>query len=79
MTLKTEVHRPAHDRGLSCATMEDLLANVDLDPIASPIGLLVIFLGIRIVMGSFKTAIKLVFVGVILIGAYLFFFGGTVT
>ncbi|MGI9018637.1 MAG: hypothetical protein ACR2HR_16290 [Euzebya sp.] len=59
--------------------MEDLLANVDLDPIASPIGLLVIFLGIRIVMGSFKTAIKLVFVGVILIGAYLFFFGGTVT
>ncbi|CAN5690769.1 hypothetical protein BH24ACT15_BH24ACT15_06350 [soil metagenome] len=59
--------------------MEDLLTNVDLDPIASPIGLLVIFLGVRMVIGAIKTAIKLAFVGVILFGLYLFFYGGNVT
>lgn len=59
--------------------MEDLLTNVDLDPIASPIGLLVIFLGVRMVIAAIKTAIKLAFVGVILFGLYLFFYGGNVT
>lgn len=59
--------------------MEDLLTNVDLDPIASPIGLLVIFLGVRMVIAAIKTAIKLAFVGVILFGLHLFFYGGNVT
>ncbi len=58
--------------------MEDLFGNPNLDSIASPIGLLVIFLGVRIVLGAFKTAIKMLFILVILIGAYLFFYGGNV-
>ncbi len=59
--------------------MEDLFGNLDLDPIASPIGLVVIALGIRMVLGAFKTAIKLLFLLVVLVGAYLFFYGGNVT
>lgn len=59
--------------------MEDLLNNLDLDPIASPIGIVVILLGIRMLLGAFRTMIKLVFLVVILVGAYLFFYGGQVT
>lgn len=58
--------------------MEELLTSVNLDPIASPIGLLVVLLGVRMVIGAIKTAIKLVFVAVILFGLYLFLYGGNV-
>lgn len=59
--------------------MEDLLSNVELDPLLSPIGLVVIILGIRMVMGTVKTAIKILFLLLILAGAYMFFYGGQVT
>lgn len=59
--------------------MEELLGNVELDPLLSPIGLVVVLLGIRMVLGAFKTAIKLLFVLVILAGAYFFFYGGNLT
>ncbi|MEE8600811.1 hypothetical protein [Euzebya tangerina] len=58
--------------------MEDLFSNIDLDPIASPVGLIVIGLGIRLVLGAVKTAIKLALVVMILVGLYLFFYGGNV-
>jgi hypothetical protein len=59
--------------------MEDLLNSIELDPVASTIGLLVIALGIRMVLGAVKTAIKIVFVVVILVGASLFLYGGQLT
>ena len=59
--------------------MEDLFGNLDLSPIASPIGLVVIVLGMRMVLGAFKTAIKLLFLLVVAVGLYLFFYGGNLT
>jgi hypothetical protein len=59
--------------------MEDLLNSLDLDPVASPIGIIAILIGLRFVLGAFKMVIKLLFLGLILIGAYLFFYGGQVT
>jgi hypothetical protein len=52
---------------------------MNLDPIASPIGLVVLLIGLRIVFGAFKTFVKVLFVFVILAGVYLFFYGGTLT
>lgn len=59
--------------------MEDLLRSFELDPVASPIGVVVVLLAIRMLFGAIKTAIKLVLVVVILVGAYLFFYGGQLT
>ena len=59
--------------------MEDLLQSFELDPVASPIGVVVILLGIRMLFGAIKTAIKLVLLVAILIGVYLFLYGGQVT
>lgn len=58
--------------------MEDLFSNIDFDPIATPIGLVVIFLGIRLFLGAVKTAIKILIAVMILVGLYLFFYGGNV-
>lgn len=58
--------------------MEELLTEIDLDPIASPIGLVVVVLGVRLLLGTIKTVLKLLFLGVILVGLYLFFYGGNV-
>ncbi|WP_370327055.1 hypothetical protein [Euzebya sp.] len=59
--------------------MEDLLNAVELDPVVSTIGVVVVLLGLRMVFAAAKTAIKLVFLAVILIGAYLFLYGGQVS
>ncbi|HUG83701.1 MAG TPA: hypothetical protein VMM13_04005 [Euzebya sp.] len=59
--------------------MQDLLSNPELDPLLSSIGLVVIVVGIRMVLGTVKTAIRLLFLGGLLIGAYLFFYGGAIT
>ena len=58
--------------------MEELLGNVDLDPIASPLGLVIVAVGVRLVIGAVKTLIKLALVVLILVGLYLFFYGGNV-
>lgn len=59
--------------------MEDLLNNIELDPIASPIALLVIVFAVRFLVGTVKTIIKLVLLVVIVAAAYLFFYGGNLT
>ena len=59
--------------------MSDLFSNIEFDPVVSSVGLVVILLGIRLVFGAFKTAVKLLFLLVVLIGLYLFFYGGVVT
>jgi uncharacterized membrane protein len=59
--------------------MEDLLAGLDFDPIVSPVGLVVVLIGVRMLMSVVKTAIRLVVIGLILVGAYFFFYGGNVT
>lgn len=58
--------------------MEDIISNIEFDPVVSTIGIVVVLIGIRMVVGAVRTAIKLVFLAVILIGAYLFFYGGQV-
>lgn len=59
--------------------MEDLIAGVELDPLLSPMGLVVVLLGIRLVFGAVRTAVKLAVIGLILVGAYLFLYGGNLT
>ncbi|CAN5172162.1 hypothetical protein BH23ACT9_BH23ACT9_21470 [soil metagenome] len=59
--------------------MEDLVGNIQLDPIVSPVGLVVVLLGIRLAMSAVKTVIKLAFLGLILFGAYIFFYGGQIS
>lgn len=58
--------------------MEDLFSNVQLDPVASPIALLVIVFALRFIVGTVKTIIKVLLLIVILAAAYLFFYGGAV-
>ena len=59
--------------------MEDLIAGLELDPLLSPIGLVVVLLGIRLVLGAVKTAVKLAVIALIAFGVYLFLYGGQVT
>lgn len=59
--------------------MEDLIAGLELDPLLSPVGLVVVVLGIRLVLGAVRTAVRLALLAVVLVGAYLFFYGGQVT
>ena len=59
--------------------MDSLLGGVDIDPVPALIGAVIVFVGIRLVVGAVRTAIRLAFVGVILIGAYLFLYGGNLT
>ncbi len=58
--------------------MEDLLSNIQLDPRISPVGLLVILLGIRMLFAAVKTVVKLLVLVAILIGLYIFFYGGAI-
>lgn len=59
--------------------MEDLIAGLELDPLLSPVGLVVVLLGIRLVIGAVKTAVKLAVIALIALGVYLFLYGGQVT
>ena len=54
------------------------LTEVDLDPIASPVGIAVIVIGAVILIKAIKTAVKMAMLAVILIGLYVFFYGGNI-
>lgn len=61
--------------------MEELLttlSEVDLDPIASPVGIAVIVIGAVILLKAIKTAVKMAMLAVILIGVYVFLYGGNI-
>lgn len=50
---------------------------MEFGPVASPLGLVLIAIGIWLAIKAVKTVVKVGMVVVIAIGAYLFFFGGT--
>ena len=52
---------------------------MSFDGIVSPIGLVVALVALFLVVKVAKTAVKLLLVVVLLLGAYLFFYGGTLT
>lgn len=50
---------------------------MELVPLVSPIGLIVVLVGLRLLFGTIKTVLKLLVVVAILVGLYIFFYGGT--
>ena len=54
----------------------DAVQNVDLDPVASPLGIAVIILGVLVALKAIKTVIKLAMIAIIGVGVYLFLYGG---
>ncbi len=57
--------------------MEELINGFNLDPVASPIALIVILMGIRFLVGAVKTVVRIAFLLLIAVGVYVFFYGGS--